>query len=126
MINTNGLNHVLVVDDDKIIQMLLINLLSDMFEVDAVSSAKEALTVFNPQRHFLVITDNFMPQITGIELIQKMNSEVPCILISSEDLEKEAYQAGAVFFQRKTHDMVSLLDKAIEIWDSTASPPPTQ
>jgi CheY-like chemotaxis protein len=62
-------NTVLLVDDNVDTRLLTKMFLNNFgYEVDSVDSAKEALEIFNPVLHKLVLTDNSMPDITGGEL----------------------------------------------------------
>jgi CheY-like chemotaxis protein len=38
------------------------------YEVDSASSAEDALVLFDPKVHDLVVTDNSMPGMTGVEM----------------------------------------------------------
>ena len=109
-----GQKHILLVDDDKRIHLLLSCYLSPEFDIDFAASAEEALAIFHPQRHWLVITDNHMINMTGLELIRKLNGQVPCILISSNNLVQEDHEAGAVYFHNKSNHTRTLLEKVME------------
>ena len=53
------------------------------YEVDSVRSAEEALALFNPKTHDLIITDNSMPGMTGVEMahVVKMRSPSTPVLM---------------------------------------------
>jgi CheY-like chemotaxis protein len=55
------------------------------YEVDSARNAEEALQLFNPQIHDLVITDNGMPGMSGLEMahIIKMRSRSTPIIMYS-------------------------------------------
>ena len=60
------------------------------YEVDSVRSAEEALALFNPKIHDLIITDNSMPGMTGMEMahIVKMRSpSTPVLMYTSRSPE---------------------------------------
>jgi PAS domain S-box-containing protein len=81
-----GKGRVLFVDDEEALTLLSGQLLSRLgYEVVTRTSSLEALEAFraNPDRFDLVITDQTMPRMTGIELAQEMlriRPEVPIIL----------------------------------------------
>jgi len=81
-----GKGRVLFIDDEEALTLLSAQLLSRLgYEVVTRTSSLEALEAFraNPDRFDLVITDQTMPQMTGIELAQEMlriRPEVPIIL----------------------------------------------
>ncbi len=80
--------RVLYVDDEERLAQLGRRLLeSDGFEVVACSSSVRALADVksNPDRYDLVITDNNMPHLTGIELaeaISKIRPDLPIMMVS--------------------------------------------
>ena len=60
------LKTVLLVDDNVDTRLLTKMFLNNFgYEVDSVDSAEEALELFNPLLHNLVLTDNSMPDMTG-------------------------------------------------------------
>jgi len=63
--------RILVVDDDHSIRMTLKELLSENYEVEISESANIALGLLEKSAFDLVITDNQMPGISGLELIKK-------------------------------------------------------
>lgn len=67
--------RILVVDDEVALAELTASLLQDLgYRADYFSSSVEALRHFNTcsQEYDLVITDQSMPEMSGIELAQKM------------------------------------------------------
>ncbi|RPJ83035.1 MAG: PAS domain S-box protein [Deltaproteobacteria bacterium] len=81
-----GTETVLVIDDEEaIIEMISEMLTSLGYQVESRISSFEAFEAFraNPKRFDLIITDQTMPQLTGIALAAKVKSirpEVPVIL----------------------------------------------
>ncbi len=81
-----GRGRVLFVDDEEALVLLSGQLLSRLgYDVVTRTSSLEALEAFraNPDRFDLVITDQTMPQMTGIELAQEMlriRPDIPIIL----------------------------------------------
>jgi DNA-binding response OmpR family regulator len=65
--------QILVVDDDPDTRQLSIDILVRAgFEVDAVVDGADAWKALLAKHFDLVITDNSMPRMTGIELIEKL------------------------------------------------------
>ena len=68
------------------------------------------------KEHFdLLLLDNELPHFTGLELVRHIRSiphrqQMPIILISLEDLEEEAREAGADAFLRKPNNLIELVD----------------
>ena len=77
---------ILVVDDDADIRRLNVEVLADSgYQVDAAEDGVEAWQALNTKPYDLLITDNKMPMVTGLELIKKLRAEdmtLPVILVS--------------------------------------------
>jgi two-component system cell cycle sensor histidine kinase/response regulator CckA len=93
----NLLSKLLVVDDDPDnAQVLKLSLVNYGFLVDAFTNAKEALQKFksNPQGYCLVLSDNWMPELSGIQLarnVKETNPNVKVLLLTgSEIIDNEA------------------------------------
>ena len=82
------------------------------YAVDAVRSAEEALALFNPAAHDLVVTDNAMPGMTGAEMahIIKLRSPSTPILMYSGHPPDDRSCLDLVI-QRPTH-LLTLKDAA--------------
>lgn len=63
------------VDESRILAKWFLSMFD--YSVDGVSSAKEALTRFDPAVHDLVLTDNTMPEMTGAEMSQRIKERSP-------------------------------------------------
>lgn len=96
---TNVPPRILVVEDDADIRRLNTEVLSDSgYQVDAAKDGVAAWQALNTDRYDLLITDNNMPRVTGLELIKKMRSEdmtLPIILMSGtlpmEELDRHPW-----------------------------------
>lgn len=80
--------QILFVDDEESLALLGEEFLGDIgYQVTSVFSGEQALELFqqNPEKFDLIITDESMPGMTGIELAQKIyqqKPELPVILCS--------------------------------------------
>ncbi len=103
-----GNERILVVDDERSIVNLLASSLGKLgYRVSGTTSSVEALALFqeNPDAFDMIITDQTMPQMTGLELgrhIRDKRPEMPIIICSGYSSmlsEKEAGELGvtAVF-----------------------------
>jgi len=89
------------------------------FEVMEAVDGREALNCVNEFQPQMVITDLMMPEMGGIELIQRLRSDprtadLPVLAItadSSEQTEQRAREAGAADFVTKPIDLPTLLDR---------------
>jgi signal transduction histidine kinase/CheY-like chemotaxis protein len=83
-----GGEKILLIDDEVVIvEMLRKSLAFFGYNVDAVTDSKEALRLFqkNQEKYDVIITDQTMPQMTGLELareIRKIRADIPVILCS--------------------------------------------
>ena len=113
---------IVVVDDSDFSRSLIIRMLRDTgFNiVGEAASAASALQVIKDRKPHVVITDIVMPEISGIELTEKINQDykdIYVIVISSlsqEHVVLEAISAGASDFIAKPinqHQLVDSLEK---------------
>lgn len=108
---------ILVADDSPEIRLFIEEnvLLPAGYEVRTVGDGKSALTLARELKPDLLITDQQMPGMTGIELIKQLQSEsphLPAILITSEgsaSLVIEALRSGAADYLTKPFEAEHLL-----------------
>lgn len=86
--------QILFVDDDEINLFVLKRNFQEDFDVLTAPSGTDAIEVIEQQKGKLhaLITDMGMPDITGLEVIEKMKSElsgVPCFLLTGYDRNPE-------------------------------------
>ena len=108
----------LVVDNNELIQDLLYHILGkddDGCIALRVSDGPEALRLLESREVHLVIADNEMPDLSGIELTRKIAARWPdiAIVLLSDDLtekeETDAIRAGASSVISKPFDATALL-----------------
>lgn len=110
---------VLVVDDEELMREILIDALSDEFNVLAASNGEEALAICEQCRDKgdaidLVITDLIMPKMRGDALAEKVREicpSLPIIFISGYEREiqmRALLERGNVAFLQKPFDIESL------------------
>src|SRR3989442_6619343 len=72
---TNPLSHILVVDDDGEIRSLCAEALVGFgYRVDAAEGGAAAWKELHANSYDLLITDNYMPKLSGVELVMKLPS----------------------------------------------------
>ena len=89
-IHKEGFN-VLYVDDEQSSLNALENLYRRKFNIITASSGKKGLEILEAQPVQVIITDQRMPEMTGIEFLKKVKNKWPaikCILFTAFD-EKE-------------------------------------
>ena len=126
--------RVLIVDDQVDVRRVLragLEMLGREIKVTDVPSAEEALLIVTRQPVDLLITDIYLPGISGLELkdrARKRSPELRLILItgmSDEDMRQKVVNAGADAYFFKPIDMSGFLDTAQQLLGIKA-PPPSQ
>ena len=95
--------NILVVEDDADIRFLLNDILKDEYIVYEAADGRKALELIEKVMPDIVICDVMMPNMSGLELCNKMKNapatcQVPFIILSSrgsEDHHMEGYEVGA-------------------------------
>src|SRR6266853_1973187 len=89
-----ALKTVLLVDDVDDCRVAARTFLANSgFAVDSVRSAEEALALFNPKVHDVVVTDNSMPGMTGSEMahiIKLRSPSTPILMCTGRPPEERA------------------------------------
>jgi len=110
--------HILVVDDELSIRMLLENFLSDEYEVTTKDNGYEAMTWFQEGNHAdLLLVDIDMPMINGYELTESIRKQpgmerTPVIMLSSKQKSADrirSFSAGADDYLQKPFNPEELL-----------------
>jgi DNA-binding response OmpR family regulator len=110
---------ILVVDDDRVIQQLLVvNLELEGYEVDVASDGEQALERVRDGRPELVILDIMMPKLDGWEVCRRIKQDpdvkdTPIIFLSAraQDMDvRRGYATGVDAYLTKPFDPVELLD----------------
>jgi nitrogen-specific signal transduction histidine kinase/CheY-like chemotaxis protein len=99
-----GSERILLVDDETVIVKVVKRMLEGLgYHVQAEVSSRKAFNLFvkNPDRFDLVITDMTMPEMTGVELAEKLISarpDIPIILCSgySETINPQKLEAAGI------------------------------
>ena len=124
------LNHwqrILVVDDDDDIRRLNTEVLSGSgFKVDAAADGAIAWDTLKLNSYDLLVTDHQMPEITGIELLQKLRAArmaLPVILVSGtmpiKELNRHPWlQVDATLLKPYTpHELLATVKKVLYATD---------
>lgn len=107
---------ILIVDDERSIRNTLKDILEvESYQVDVVESGIEALELIKENNYDVVFSDIKMPQMDGVELLQKIkvnNPEMPIIMISGHgtiETAVDCIKKGAYDFIEKPIDLNRLL-----------------
>lgn len=118
--------HILIVDDDKFNLVAARGILKDKFEVSVVNSGKLALTFLQRTIPDLMLLDIKMPQMSGLEVMDKMQSHplwrtIPIIFLTADDnvsKEAECLGRGALDFIHKPFEvevMIARINRTLKI-----------
>lgn len=114
--------HVLCVDDDDMILLMVDRLLTRHgFRVTTSASPRAAVDAVRrrPAAYDVVVTDSNMPELSGIEVaarVRALRSDLPVLLSSgyvSADLREQAHRAGVDEIVHK-EDAFAVLPQAVE------------
>jgi DNA-binding NtrC family response regulator len=118
------MKHILIVDDDQIITIILAKMLSDEYSVTTKNSAISALEYLSNENYNefdLILLDYLMPSMNGLEFLEKLKEKdiiIPSILLTSskdQNVILNACKLGCFDFIDKTAE----LDNIKEIIKST-------
>jgi signal transduction histidine kinase len=95
--------RILVADDNSDMRNYLVRLLSEEYEVEAVSDGQAALQAVQKNRPDLIVSDVMMPILDGFELLKTLRGDeetrtIPVVLLSAragEESRVEGVEAGA-------------------------------
>lgn len=130
------MGHVLIIDDQPEIRRLVRQLLESAgHTVREAANGVEGLTVLKTEPADVIITDLFMPEMDGIEILtelRRQNIHVPVIAISGGgqfghlDLLRTARRMGAFRALTKPFALRDLLDAVREALAAGAAASPTR
>ncbi|MBD2533501.1 response regulator [Nostoc flagelliforme FACHB-838] len=104
---------VVIADDDEDSRMLLAFLLEEGWIVEQAKDGKEAIAKIAQGKPNLLILDNRMPELTGIEVYQQLKAQkidLPIVLVTAYgDIEELASSLNIEYFIRKPVDLAKLL-----------------
>ena len=89
---TNPPDHILVVEDDNFFRRLNAAVLAQSgYEVDTAEDGAAAWQALNTDSYDLLITDNRMPKVSGVDLLKKLRAArmVLPVIMATGTLPKE-------------------------------------
>lgn len=117
--NPSDQKKILIVDDDPQVHKILSTVLTKNYDVDLAADATQALSKMAVSKPDLIILDIMMPDMSGIELCQKIRNEShakgPLILmLSAKDTQADrikGLQYGADDYVTKPFHVSTLVHK---------------
>lgn len=84
--------NVIYVEDNRVARDQTVKMLSSIFtDVDQATDGLEGLLKFQENDYDIIFTDINMPKLNGLEMIKeirKIDTEIPCIVLSAHDEEE--------------------------------------
>jgi two-component system response regulator (stage 0 sporulation protein F) len=113
-------------DDDDSRELLVILLEEEGWRVKEARNGKEALEmVVNYQPHLLIL-DNRMPELTGVQVYQQLQQQginVAVIFATAYGYSEElASSLGISYWVTKPYDISNLLEMTESIWEKLVTP----
>ena len=105
---------ILIIDDEKdLVELLQMQLESDSISVDIAHNGQEALELINKNNYDLIISDNHMPELTGVDLLKKVNHKRFYIMSGNTDLKDEVLSLGGKGLINKPFD-IAIIESLVE------------
>jgi excisionase family DNA binding protein len=113
----------LVDDDDRVREVVRVNLEFEGYTVREAGSADEGLAAIEDARPDLILLDVMMPQVDGWEMLRRVQERhgagaIPVVMFSGQVDERsgaEATERGAQGFVGKPFDLQQLIDQTKQI-----------
>ena len=90
------MKHILIVEDEEgIVQFLKQGLEEENYQVSSANNGLDGFKLFQNQKFDLVLLDWMLPQMTGLEVCQKIretNSKIPIIFLTAKDTVQETVE----------------------------------
>lgn len=117
------MKSILVADDEEILRMLVMDTIEDFgYLVDEAEDGRVALEKLEEGNYDLVILDYMMPQLTGIEVLEKLSAdrkeslEILMLTAKTQEKDKEKMRAaGANHMMSKPFSPLALVEYIKEI-----------
>jgi DNA-binding response OmpR family regulator len=120
---------ILVVDDDILMRQLSTEMLVQSgYEVDEAADGAAGWEALQSKRYSLLITDNFMPKLTGVEIINLLNAanmDLPVIMatgrVPKEEFNRHPWlQSAAMLVKPFTcSELLATVKKALRATNSS-------
>jgi len=113
----------LVDDDDRVRELVRVNLEFEGYQVREAASAGEGLSAIAEAKPDLVLLDVMMPHVDGWEMLRRIQDRygvgaIPVVMFSGkadEQARTEAAERGAQAFVGKPFDLQQLIEQAKQI-----------
>jgi CheY-like chemotaxis protein len=123
--------HILVVDDERDARQLTVDVLARSgYDVDAVADGAAGLAALLAGKYDLIVTDNKMPKMSGVEMIEKLRSArmgLPVIMVTGylpeHEFVRRPWLKPDVILEKpfSNDDLLAAVKKFLPARDSAAS-----
>lgn len=119
--------RILAVDDEKhILRLVQINLEKAGYDVVTASNGREALEAVAAQKPALIVMDVMMPEMDGLEALQKLKddpatADIPVVMLTAKAQDADVFQgwqSGADLYLTKPFNPIELLTFVRRILDA--------
>ena len=121
--------HILLVEDCQIVADAVRETLEDEgWQVEmCTDGCVAALLIHRETRYDLIILDNELPRVNGLELARRARSlnhrrETPIIMISASEAARDARLAGVNEFLRKPQDVGKIVETVAHLLNTSGNP----
>jgi CheY-like chemotaxis protein len=109
-------SHVIVADDDASIRALMVRVVAHTYPgalISAAADGREALAIYEQQGADLLITNNAMPHLNGLDLVKTLRARqvtIPIVMVSALPSQAaDAQAAGVTYFLHKPFTITELV-----------------
>jgi two-component system, OmpR family, response regulator len=108
--------HIIVADDDASVRALIVRVVALTYPSAVISAAvdgREALKIYEQQGADLLITNNAMPHLNGLDLVRTLRARqvtIPIVMVSAMPTQAvDAFAAGVTHFLPKPFTPAELI-----------------
>ena len=131
---TRPCRRILIVDDDSAMRQLNTTALTNAgYQVDGAADGAAGFEAYMATQYDLVITDNFMPKVTGVEMLKKLHaaSLAPSVILATRATPTEEFARHpelqpdiTLLKPYNTHQMLKAVDLVLRVADARIQGPP--
>ena len=108
----------LYVEDDEVVKDSTLKMLNNFFdEIITAEDGIDGIDKFNQHSFDLIITDMQMPRLNGLEMLKRLNTNVPVLVLSAYNYESLVIRYGVKHYMikpLKAQDYIVALNKIVE------------
>lgn len=113
------MKRIIVVDDEPLILNIIQTYLKNEFEIVTFDNPVEALSFLEKDSADMVISDFYMPEMTGLQFAEKIkaiNPKCPTILISGSHVQEDEKNKFVAFLKKpcRPQEILKLVQEKIK------------